>query len=290
MSNIEAPAGEAEEISPEEGVAEPEAEQVQADQEPVEPQYEYLEVDDSIRSKHVPVKVDGEETSVPFDELVNSYSRESVSTKRFQEAAAAKQEAEQALRLQQALQLNPGLTVQYLAQQAGTSVEDYLGMSPQQRQNATDTQQATEAPKFEDPLEQKFYEQEQQLQAIQEQMAQRAADEQLRAAVGNLKATYQIDDSRAREVVATAAQMGVGIEGLPMVYESLAFRAAQQAVEQHTSTQEAEKIQRQQAAANAAAIVGSGTPSAAGTTSEVAPTFTSSREAIAAALDGLGIA
>ncbi len=286
MSDVEIPSGgEAEEISPEVGVADAEAE-VQFDPEPEPPQYDFLEVDDTIRAKHVPVKVDGEDVPVPFEELVNSYSRESVSTQRFQEAAAIKQEAENALRLQQAMEINPQLTIQFLAQQAGVSVEEFMGLSPQQQQNAVNT--APEEDEYADPLERQLAEQQRTIQAMQDSMAQQAMDRDLMSAVGHLKSTYQIDDSAAREVVATAARMNAGLEQLPMIYESMAYRASQQATAQHSAAQAAE-IQKRQAAVAKASQVISTEPSSAGTTSEVAPTFTSSREAITAALEGLGI-
>ncbi len=276
--------GEAEEVSLEPEVADAEAtEQVAA--EDVAPQYDYLEVDDTIRTKHVPVKVDGEEVPVSFDELINSYSRESVSTQRFQEAAAIKAEAENALRIQQALQVNPALTIQYLAEQAGVSLDQFARMSPQQQQDAVEANTEDE---YADPLERQLAEQQRTIQAMQEAMQQREADEMLGRAVNQLKATYQIDDNKAREVVATAAKMDMGLDALPFVYESMAYRASQQAVAQHSATTEAEEQQRRAAAARAQQVVATD-PSSAGTTSEVAPTFTSSREAIAAALDGLGI-
>ena len=276
--------GEAEEVSLEPEVADAEAtEQVAA--EDVAPQYDYLEVDDTIRTKHVPVKVDGEEVPVSFDELINSYSRESVSTQRFQEAAAMQKEAENALRIQQALQVNPALTIQYLAEQAGVSLDQFARMSPQQQQDAVEANTEDE---YADPLERQLAEQQRTIQAMQEAMQQREADEMLGRAVNQLKATYQIDDNKAREVVATAAKMDMGLDALPFVYESMAYRASQQAVAQHSATTEAEEQQRRAAAARAQQVVATD-PSSAGTTSEVAPTFTSSREAIAAALDGLGI-
>ena len=279
--------GEAEEISPEAevGAADTEAEQVAA--EDVAPQYDFLEVDDSIRAKHVRAKVNGEEVPVPFDELVNSYSRESVSTQRFQEAAAMQKEAENALRIQQALQVNPALTIQYLAEQAGISLDQFARMSPQQQQDVVEAGAAED--EYADPLERQLAEQQRTIQAMQQSMQQREADEMLGRAVSQLKSTYQIDDSKAREVVATAAKMDMGLEALPFVYESMAYRASQQAVAQHSATTEAEEQQRRAAAARAQQVISSD-PSSAGTTSEVAPTFTSSREAIAAALDGLGIA
>ena len=101
---------------------------------PPEPEYEYLDIDDTLASKHVKVKVDGEEISVPLNEALQGYQRQADYTQKTQEAARLREEANNALRLQQALQTSPGLTIQYLAQQAGTTVEEFLGMSPAQQQ------------------------------------------------------------------------------------------------------------------------------------------------------------
>jgi len=289
LSNIENPIeGEAEEVSLESGVADAEAEEVYAEEE-AEPQYDYLEVDDSIRNKYVSAKVNGEEVPVQFDELVNSYSRESVSTQRFQEAAAIRQEAENALRLQQAMQANPGLTVQYLAQQAGVSVQELLGM--QQDQVAAQKAPAVDEDEYIDPLERQIAEQQKAIQQLVNHNEQRGADEYLHRAVGHLKDTYRIDDNMAKAVVGRALQMNAGPEMFPMIFQSMAFEATQQATAQHTAGQEAE-LQRKRAAAQQAQQVvssGAGVPASA-TTSEVTGNFTSIRDAAMAAVEAAGIA
>lgn len=286
MSDIEIPTGgEAEEVSLEPEVADAEAEQVYAEE--AEPQYDYLEVDDSVRGKYVSAKVDGQEVPVQFDELVNSYSRESVSTQRFQEAAAIRQEAENALRLQQAMQANPGLTVQYLAQQAGVSVQEFVGM--QQEQAAA--QQAPVEDEYMDPLERQLAEQQQMIQQLQNQNEQREADSRLGQAVNHLKSTFQINDDQARAVVGQAVQMNAPLEMLPVIYQSMAYQASQQATAQHTATQEATTQRKQAAAQQAQQVVssGAGVPASA-TTSEVTGNFTSIREAAMAAVEAAGIA
>lgn len=276
----EAPSGgEADEVSPDLGEAGAEAEQVDVDETPAEPTYDFLEVTDEIRGKHVPVKADGEEVPVTFDELVNSYSRESVSTKRFQEAAEMRKEAENAIRLQQALSANPGLTVQYLAQEAGVSVQEYLGMTPQEREQAT----ADNENEYVDPLEQK-------LNALSERFEQQEADRRLMVGVDQLKSTYSLDDNQARAVVGQAFQMGLGPEMFPMVYQAMAFQASQQARAQQTAQQEAESQKRRAAAAQAAQVSASGTGATGTTTQEPGvQQFTSIREAAMAALDSEGI-
>ncbi len=260
MSNIENPIeGEAEEVSLESGVADAEAEEVYAEEE-AEPQYDYLEVDDSIRNKYVSAKVNGEEVPVQFDELVNSYSRESVSTQRFQEAAAIRQEAENDLRLQQD---------QVAAQKAPAVDED----------------------EYIDPLERQIAEQQQAIQQLVNHNEQRGADEYLYRAVSHLKDTYRIDDSMAKAVVGRALQMNAGPEMFPTIFQSMAFEATQQATAQHTAGQEAE-LQRKRAAAQQAQQVvssGAGVPASA-TTSEVTGNFTSIRDAAMAAVEAAGIA
>lgn len=275
---------EAEDISPDFGEAEAEAEEFPAE----EPQYDYLDVDDGLRQKYVRAKIDGEEVPVPFDELINSYSREAVSTRRFQEAAAMRQENESALRLAQAMQVNPQLTIQYLAQQAGVSVQEFVGMTPAQQEAAVADNDDDE---YLDPLELQLRQQQQTLQAIQERFEQRDADDRLAQAVNHLKGTFQIDDDQARAVVGRAIQMNVGPEMFPLIYQSMAYEASQQATAQHTAGQEAEMQRRRQAAAQAQRTVatGSGVPASA-TTTEVTGNFTSIRDAATAALEGLGIA
>lgn len=276
--------GEAEEISPEEGVAEAEAEQETAEE--VEPSYDFLEVDDTIRSKYVPVKVDGEEVPVSFDDLISSYSRESVSTKRFQEAAQTRQEAENAIRLQQAMQADPGMTIQYLARQADVSVEEFLGMTPKQQQEAVES--AGDEDEYVDPLERQLREQNALIQEMRSQMDQRAADERLHSAVGKLKSDFGINDDQAKQVIGRAVQLNVGLEALPWLYRAMRDEANEQATAQRTAETEAEKQRRQAAAQKAQEAVGTGT-GAIGTTSEVTGNFTSIRESAMAALEGLGI-
>ncbi len=280
MSNDEAPYGdEAEIISPEDGVADGEPAGLEA---PDEPQYDYLDIDDDLASKYVNVKIDGEDTPVQLSELTSGYSREAVSTQRFQKASEMQREAEQALRLQQALQVNPGLTVQFLAQQAGVSVQQFLGMSESQREAATEANQEDQ---YLDPLERQLMEERQARLALEERFAQREADERLGMAVGQLKAQFSINDDQARAVVGQALQMGVGPEMFPVIYQAMAYQATQQAQAQHTAEQAAEVQRRQAAAQRAAAVVGNGS-SAVGLTQDTGQgQFTSIREAALAAYE-----
>lgn len=227
--------------------------------EPVE--YDYIDPDE-LGDKYVKLKVDGEEVSVPLRDALQGYNRESVSTRRFQEASELRREAEEALRLQQAFQANPGLTVQILANRAGVPVEQYLGMTPAQRQDATDANQASEVDQFQDPLEQALNEERRARMALEDRIAAREADEILARQVEGMKRQYQIGDDEVRAVVQQAIQLGVGPEFLPMIYQSMAFQrslAQQQAQQEVTQRSAADDAARRAAAAAATGVVSSGT-------------------------------
>lgn len=254
--------------------------------EPTEPQYDYLDVD-SAQGKYVKVTVDGEELNVPLSEALQGYSRQADYTRKTQETARMRQEAEQALAVQQALQANPGLTMQVLANQAGMSVEDYLGLSPRGRAEAT--AQADPLDDYADPLERALAEERQARMALEQRFESQEADRRLQSAVSGLKQAYQIGDNEARAVVGSALKMGLGPEAFPMIYQAMAYQkmqAAQQAAQQVQAQQTAAAQKRQASAASAAQTVGTGS-GAVGTTSEQ-PGLSgnmSMREAIEAAFE-----
>lgn len=253
-----------------------------------EPEIDYLELDDSLASKYVKLKVDGEERSVPLKEALDGYNSNSVATKRFQEAAELKQQAEQALILQQALQSDPGLTIRILAQRADMSVEEFLGLTPAQQQKAIDDN-ATED-EYVDPLERKLANLERQLQEEREFRLRQDADNRLMGAVNGLKQQYGIDDDQARAVVARAYEMGVGPDMFPLIYESMAYQVQQQAAAQQTAAQEAEAARRRAAAQSAQATVSTGAGVAASSqTTDASTQPKNPREAVEQALASLGI-
>lgn len=263
-----------------EGIGEADIEALPED-ELVEPTYDYLEVDDDLAQKYVKIKVDGEELSVPLNEALQGYSRESAATKRFQEAAELRKQADEALRLQQALQADPGLTVQILARQAGVSVEEFLGMTPAQQKAAVEDADD----EYLDPLERQIMEERQARMALEQRLEQREADERLARAVDGLKQQYNASDEQVRAVVGQAMQMGLGIEAFPMIYQAMAYQATQQATTQYTVEQEAERQRRQQAARKAASVVGTGSGAPNTSQAPAAVTYSSIREAAAAAID-----
>lgn len=247
---------------------------------PAEP--DYLDITDDLRAKHVKVKVDGEEISVPLDEALQGYQRQAAFTQHSQQLAEQRRQAEDAIRLHQAMQHNPGLTVQILAQNAGVSVEEYLGMSPQQRQDATDAQAE---PEFDDPLERELYRERQAREALEARFTQREADEQLARAVHGLQQQYGLNEEQLRAVVGTAMQMGLGIDHLPMVYQAMAFQAQYSAQQQAAQQRALEEQQRQAAAAQAATLIGNGTGAVGVTSTPANADYSSYREAITAAYE-----
>jgi hypothetical protein len=246
---------------------------------PAEP--EYLDIDDATANRHVRVKVDGEEISVPLSEALQGYQRQAAFTRHSQQLAEQRREAEDAIRLHQAMQQNPGLTMQVLASRAGMTVEQYLGLTPQQRADAD----AQQEPEFDDPLEREIHVERQARLALEQRIMQREADEQLRGAVYGLQQQYGLNDDQIRAVVGQTMQMGLGIEMLPMVYQAMAFQAQQAAQQEHATQQQQTDAQRQAAAAQAAALVGSGTGVNGGSSTPANPSYSSYREAITAAFD-----
>jgi len=254
---------------------------------PPEPAREYLDIDDATAGKYVRVKVDGEELEVPISEALQGYQRQSDYTRKTQEAAAARQQAQEALQLQQALQYDPGLTIQVLARNAGVSVEQYLGMTPREQQAAT----AAAEEEYADPLERMIVQERNERLALQERLDQREADDFLRAQVNGLKQAYKIGDEEVRAVVQQALQMGVGPEAFPMIYQSQAFlklQAQNGAQQEATAAQQADDARRRAAAAASAGVVSSGSGATNVTTAPPANVHMSPRDAVLAAFDQLG--
>lgn len=244
---------------------------------------EYLDIDDSIAGRHVRVKVDGEEISVPLSEALQGYQRQAAFTKHSQQLAEQRREAEDALRLHQAMQQNPGLTMQVLASRAGMTVEQYLGLTPQQQQAVADAQD--DLSEYDDPLEREIVQERRAREALEQRFAQREADEQLGRAVHGLQQQYGLNDDQVRAVVGQTMNLGLGIDYLPMVYQAMAFQGMQQAQQESAQQRQQTDAQRQAAAAQAAAVVGNGTGVVGGSSTPANPSYSSYREAIAAAYD-----
>jgi hypothetical protein len=238
-----------------------------------EPPRQYVEIDDP-DNRYVRVKVDGEDVEVPFSEAVRGYSRTEDYTRKTQEAARLREEADYGLRLQQALQSNPEMTLQILAQQYGYSLPGQQAPQPEPE------------PEYSDPLEQALAEERNARLALEQRISTREADEALQGAITGLRGSYNASDEDIRDVVNTAYRMGVGIEALPMIYESMAFQklnARVQAIRAQDAAKQAEEARRIAAKQQASQIINSGS-SANGLTNQMDPNGRMSiREAIEAA-------
>jgi len=245
-----------------------------------EPTYEFLDLDETLTDKYVKLTIEGEEVPVKLSEALKGYNAAAVSTKRFQEAAELRKQAEMGLRIQQALQTDPEMTLRILAQQAGLTPAQFI---------AQQQQQAPAEPEFTDPLEREVYEAKRQVQQLQERMAQQDADRSLQQAISGLQQRYGVDDAVTRDVVATAYRMGVGPEAFDMIYQSMAFQrmqVEQQTAQEREAARQAQEQQRRQAAAAAAGAISTGGSAANTTTVPAGEQKMSLREAIESAFDG----
>jgi hypothetical protein len=242
-----------------------------------EPVRQYVEVDDP-DNRYVRTRIDGEDVEIPFSEALKGYSREAHFTRNMQQVAQQRQEAEFGLRLQQALEANPELTLQILAQQHG-----YNLAAPQQAEPAPADEE------FADPLEREIAQERQARQALENRIADREADEQLHYAISGLRSQFNLSNEDLQAVVQTAYQMGLGVEALPLVYKTMQFDRIDARVRAHRAEQarqQQETQRREQAKTQAGSIVGSGRGSANGLTPQVdAGGRMTLREAIEAAFD-----
>jgi hypothetical protein len=194
------------------------------------PARQYVEVDDP-DNRYVRVKVAGEDVEVPYSEAVRGYSREADYTRKAQEVAAQRQEAELGLRIQQALATDPQTTLRLLA-------ERYAAQNPA-------APKAPE-PEFDDPLERQLHEERQARMSLEERINQREADEQLSRTIDGLRTQYGANDEDLRAAVNLAYQSNLGIEQLPMIYKTMAFDRIQANVRAYQAQQAAEAAKNQQ--------------------------------------------
>jgi hypothetical protein len=237
---------------------------------------QYVEIDDP-DNRYVRVRVDGEDVEVPYSEALKGYSREADYTRKTQSLAQQREQVEFGLRLQQALESNPQLTLQALAQQ--------YGMTVAQAQAA----QAAAEDDYADPLEREIATERQARLALEERLSQREADEQLERAVGGLRSQYNLNDEDLREVVSTAMKMGLGVEAFPMIYKTMQFDRIDARVQAHRAEQArvaAETARRQAAKTQASQTISSGSRGGNGLTNQVdAGGRMSLRDAIEAAFE-----
>lgn len=260
-----------------------------------EPEIEYLDTSE-LGDRYVKLTIDGEEKSVPLSEALQGYNSNAAATKRFQEASALKAEASDALKLAQAVQNDPGLTMQILAKQAGLSVDQFLNLTPgQQKDIAAD--QAPE-PTFENAWEKQLYEErqermklEQRFEQREREMEQQRADESLRGVVQSLKNQYSASDEDIQPALEQAFEMNAPFEMLPLIFQAQQFQKqqAQSSVKSEVEQKAAaETAARQAAAAQASNQVTTG-QSANGTAAAQVVHPMTPEEAVRAALESHGI-
>jgi hypothetical protein len=229
------------------------------DGQPTDPPVEraYLEVD-QVADRYVRVKVDGEEHEVPLSEALQGYSRQADYTRKTQELAQQRQQAEYALTLQRALQTRPRETLSLLANEYGINFNQQ-SPPPQQREQPSYYDDGLDEPTYSaDPIDRRLTQQEQMLKNISQQLAHRQADEQLRAAIGGLQQKYQLDDATARQVVGTALQANMGPESFEMIYKNIAFDRAQQVRAAAQAQRTEQTRQRETAKERSSQLVGNG--------------------------------
>lgn len=229
------------------------------DQQP-EPEYverHYLDVDEDLGERYVRLKVDGQDHEVPLREALSGYSRQADYTRKTQELAQQRQQADYALAVQRALQAQPAETLRLLSRQYGVQFDEQSPPAqPGWEQPSYDD--GLEQSPYTDPIEQRLNQQQQMIESMMSQQAQRQADETLRAAIGGLQQRYQLDDATVREVVGTALQSRMGPESFEMIYKNLAFDRAQTAQAQAAAARQANEAQRAGARSAAHQLIGNG--------------------------------
>ena len=240
------------------------------------PSRQYVEIDDP-DNRYERVRVAGEELEVPYSELVRGYSREADYTRKTQELAQQRQQADFGLRLQQALEADPRMTLQILAQQHGLSLAE-----AQAQVDAVEEEYA-------DPLERELVQERRARESLEQRINQREADEHLERAVTGLQRQYNVSDEDMRAVIGTAYQMNLGVEALPLIYKTMAFdriAARVEAARAEQARQQAETTRRTAAKTQASSVIGNGRGAGNGLTDQVdAGGRMSLRQAIEAAFD-----
>jgi len=191
-----------------------------------EPQY----FDPSEYANHlVKVTVDGEEIEVPVSELTGGYSRTADYTRKQQGLAQERQKLQFADAIARALESNPELAIQTLAERYG------LAQQPQQE----------EEDEFLDPLERRLAN----IERHFESQAERDAYTQLERDVADASALW--DDVDQREAVAYALERGW--QGPTAIADAFAALAGQKVlVERAAQRQYAEQQKQREDAATAA--------------------------------------
>lgn len=158
---------------------------------------------------HVVVKVDGEDVRVPLSEAVAGYSRQADYTRKTQELAQQRESLQYASALAQALENDPGKTIELLQTQYGLTKAQAQQVADQATSEADDSD-------WNDPVAARVKELDQRIAQVEQERAY----QKLEADVARLQNTYG-EDFNAQEVVSQA--LATGRTDLEAVYKALAF-------------------------------------------------------------------
>lgn len=240
------------------------------------PAREYFELDDDTAGRYVTVKIDGVDTEVTLGEALKGYQRQADYTRKTQDLAAKAKEAEFGIAFQRAMQANPELAIQAVAQKYGITLgqarqvaEQQQRMQPQYDPDPYDPYGEPSTEGYAPRIGESQSQYEQRLARIEQMLDQQRADAILGKAVDGLR-TSGADEQDIRSVINQAMQLRLGPDAFPMIYGNMKFAQMQQAQVEAQAVRQQENVQRQQAAVQAGAVTGQG-PSAAGAGSPPPP-------------------
>jgi hypothetical protein len=246
---------------------------------PEAPPRQYVEIDDP-DNRFTRVRVADEDIEVPYSELVKGYSRTADYTRKTQELAQQRQEAEFGIQLQRALQSNPQATIRYLAEQAGLAIP-----APQQPAAAEPEEE------YADPLEREVRAERQARLVLEQRLNQREMDEHVERTVNGLRSQFNATDDDIRDVIQVAMANNYPVDALPMIYKAITLdklQARVTAANAAKAERDAAETRRKAAAATASQVISQGTAGSNGLTNRTElqerPTF---RQAALAAFDEL---
>jgi hypothetical protein len=221
-----------------------------------EPPRSYLDPSEHADA-YVRVKVDGQDVEVPLNEALQGYSRTADYTRKTQELATQRQQAEYALTLQRALQARPAETLRLLAAEYGLDQQPSQSPPPENMWEQPSYDDGDDD-LYSDPVEQRLSQQQRMIEELSQREAYREADARLRMEIGGIQQRYNLDEATTREIVFTALQNRMGPESFEMIYKNIAFDRAQAARAQMQAQRSQSDLQREAAKANGSQLVGQG--------------------------------
>jgi hypothetical protein len=220
---------------------------------------QYLDTDSSA-DQYVRVRVDGEEVEVPLREALQGYSRTADYTRKTQELATQRQQAEYALTLQRALQAQPEETLRLLARQFNVPFDQQS--PPPQAGAPSYYDDGYDEDEYADPTDRRFQEQQKVIDQLVYRDQRREADQALQRAIGGLQRKYNLDQTTINEVVQTALQSRVGPEAFEAIYKGIAFDRAHLARQQAQAQRAEADTRRRVAGQQANQLIGNGSSAA----------------------------